>query len=63
MHRKDIFISTVTIIGALIIMIYDSVETGTGNRNYHSRFSAHCVEMPFSMQNASRNVKKRDGSD
>lgn len=23
------------------------METGTGNRNYHSDFSAHCVEMPF----------------
>ena len=54
---EDIFISTVTIIGALIIMF------GTGNRNYHSDFSAHCVEMPFFHAECIAQCKKRDGSD
>lgn len=43
--------------------VYDSVETGTGNRNYHSDFSAHCVEMPFFHAECIAQCKKRDGSD
>ena len=58
-HAEDIFISTVTIIGAQMLCLRFSDETGTGNRNYHSDFFLLIImEMPFSMQNASL-YKKR----
>ena len=41
--------------------VYDSVETGTGDRSDDSDFLLVVWKCRFSMQNASRNVKKRDG--
>mgnify|MGYP002530153259 CR=1 FL=1 len=54
---EDIFISTVTIIGALIIMFTTWAEAPCGDRCRRSpEIPASCSR--FSMQNASRNVKK-----